>query len=193
MTPDSPAPQDPIAATEAAANEASETVRAAATDATANLETATAAVADSAESANQDGAKAAAAASRTATGAFDEARERLNAMASSLPGPAQELFKPFRAGGDALGKGLGSSYATAMEGMAEFNSKAIAAWRNNAESTIRHWQNLAAVKSLSEAISLSAEHTRQQLEAVTTQTRELSSLATRIVRDAADPLKFTGR
>ena len=125
--------------------------------------------------------------------AFGAARDRLNAMSGSLPPAGQDLLRPFQAGGGAFGKGLESSYAKTIEGMAEFNSKAIAAWRNNAESTIRHWQSLASVKSLSEAISLSAEHTRQQLEAVTLQTRELSTLATRIVRQASDPLKFTGR
>lgn len=193
MMPDSNGPQDPVQATEALADAGAEAVQAAATDAAADLETTTAAMADGAQAANRDGAETDATASRATSDAFGAARERLNAMAGAMPAPAQELFRPLRSGGEAFGKGLESSYATTMEGMAEFNSKAIAAWRSNAESTIRHWQSLAAVKSLSEAIALNAEHTRKQLEAVTTQTRELSALATRIVRDAADPLKITGR
>lgn len=195
MTPETDGPQDPAQAdpaqaTEAVAGETVEAVRSVANDAAADLGSATAALADGAQSANQQAAEAATAASQTTADAFGMARERLNAMASAMPGPTQDLLRPFRSGNDALGKGLESSYATTIEGMAEFNSKAIAAWRSNAESTIQHWQNLVAVKSLSEAIALSAAHTRQQLEAMTSQTRELSALATRIVRDAADPLKL---
>ena len=92
-----------------------------------------------------------------------------------------------------MGKGAEASYPTALERMAEFNGKAIAAWRTNAESAIQHWRTLASVTSLSEAISLNAEHARRQMDAVRAQTQELSTLATRIVRDAADPLKFSGR
>ena len=154
---------------------------------------ASAAMANQAEAANEDGARAASAAVGTASEAFGAARDRLNAMSASLPPLGQDMFRPFQSGGEALGKGLESSYATAMEGMAEFNGKAIAAWRSNAESMLRHWQSLASVKSLSEAIALNAEHTRAQLEAVTAQTRDLSALATRIMRGAADPLKTTKR
>lgn len=193
MLPNDANPQDPMTIAEDTAGEAVNNARAAATDASETLESATAAMADGAQAANRQAGDAAASASRTSADAFGEARERLNAMADSLPRPAQELLRPFQAGSDAFGKGLGASYVTAMEGMAEFNSKAIAAWRSNAESAIRHWQGLATAKSLSEAVALNAEHTRQQLETVAAQTRELSALATRIVRDAADPMKLTGR
>ena len=187
MTPDNAGPQHPVETPAAVAGETADAVRSMVADEAAGLDAATATLAEGAESATRE---AAATASRATADAFGMARERLNAMADSLPGQAPELLRPFRSGGAALGQGMESGYATAIEGMAEFNSKAIAAWRSNAESTIQHWQSLVAVKSLSEAIALSAAHTRKQLEAMTSQTRELSALATRIVRDAADPLKL---
>lgn len=193
MLPDDANPQNPATLMEDAAAEAVNAAGSATAETANRLEGAASTAADAAQSATRQANEAAVSATRAGADAFGEARERLNAMADSLPRPAQDMLRPFQAGGDALGKGLGASYVTAMEGMAEFNSKAVAAWRSNAEATIRHWQGLASVKSLSEAIALNAEHTRQQLETVAGQTRELSALATRIVRDAANPLKLTGR
>jgi phasin family protein len=157
---------------------------------TANLmHEATEAAATQTEQWNSRATEAAAAGARGAAEAFHEARERLTTMQPfAIP-----AFDTMRQSGEGFAQGMQSSYASTLENMAEFNSKAVAAWRANAESTIQHWQSLAGVKTMSEAIALSAEHTRKQMEAMSSQAKELSDLASRMVRDAADPLKMMGR
>jgi hypothetical protein len=145
--------------------------------------------AGAAEQMNASAAKTASAFSTETAEAFGAARDRLQSLVGSSPLGNPGMLESFKTGGDALGKSVQASYQNAADGMAEFNSKAIEAWRTNAEAAIAHWQNLASVKTLSEAIAINAEHTRRQMETLSTQSRELSALAGRIVRGAVDPLK----
>ncbi|MDX7952786.1 phasin family protein [Lichenihabitans sp. Uapishka_5] len=179
MTPDSSGPTEPVHdETVGQGSEATPTPPGSAVD---GLEGAAEGVLDGAETASKVGADLAADAVRATSEALDEAREQLNVMARSLPPASADMPKLF-------GAGLQARSIGTLEGMAAFNSKAMAAWRSNAEATIRHWQSLAGTRSLSDAIALSAEHARQELEAMTAQTRELSNLATTIMRGAVDPL-----
>lgn len=175
------------------AAQVSEGVSALGSEAASHMMDATKTVADEIEAVNSQAAEVLTAASQETSQAFDAARQHLNAMWSSLPGGSPRPLGSLQTAADSLGKGAEAAYATTLERMAEFNSTAIAAWRTNAEATIQHWRNLASVKSLSEAISLNATHARRQMDAVRAQTTELSTLATRIVREATNPSKSTDR
>jgi phasin len=84
---------------------------------------------------------------------------------------------------------LEDTYATASKGAAEFNLKTLDALRANINASFDYVQQLMGVKTLSEAVELSASHMRRQFDALTAQGKELSSLATKVQTDAAEPIK----
>ena len=116
--------------------------------------------------------------------AFSAARSRL----AGLEGPGLEqgraMLDQIRIGTNALSGAMGLSYTRTSSGIAELNAKAITAWRTNAEALVTHWKKLASVRSLSELITLSSEHAREQIEAMSAQTREFADLAGKITREA---------
>lgn len=117
------------------------------------------------------------------TEAFDQARSRLQQM--GMPGLdfGQAMLDQFRTGADQLSQRMSGGYGRTAQTIAEFNAKAVEAWRKNAEATITHWQTLAGVTNWSEMIALNTAHARNQIEAMTAQTRELAEIAGRIARD----------
>ena len=84
---------------------------------------------------------------------------------------------------------LEDTYATASRGAAEYNLKALDALRSNINSSFDYVQQLMGVKTLSEAVELSASHVRKQFDALTAQSKELSSLVTKVQSEAAEPIK----
>ncbi len=84
---------------------------------------------------------------------------------------------------------LEDTYATASKGAAELNLKALEALRANINASFDYVQQLMGVKTLSEAVELSAGHMRKQFDTLTAQGKELSSLATKVQTDAAEPIK----
>jgi phasin len=84
---------------------------------------------------------------------------------------------------------LEDTYATASKGVAEYNLKALEALRANTNASFDYAQQLMGVKTLSEAVELSASHVRKQFDALTTQSKELSTLVAKVGTDAAEPIK----
>jgi phasin len=82
-----------------------------------------------------------------------------------------------------------SSFEQAAKNLQAFSSKAFEAYQNNATASVNYAQALAGVRTVSEAIALISEHTRQQYEALVSQSKELSSLAQKLALDSAGPLK----
>jgi phasin len=86
-----------------------------------------------------------------------------------------------------------SSYATAVRGAQDYNNKLIEFAQANTNAAFEFFQNLAAVKSPSEFLELSAQHARKQVETMTDQTRQLAELARKVTAASAHPLKQTGK
>jgi phasin len=84
---------------------------------------------------------------------------------------------------------LEDTYATASKGAAELNVKALEALRANINASFDYVQQLMGVKTLSEAVELSATHMRKQFDTLTAQSKELSSLATKVQTETAEPIK----
>ncbi len=63
------------------------------------------------------------------------------------------------------------------------------AYQANAAASMEYMKALATVHSVSEAIALQSEHMRKQYEALSTQAKELTTLAQQVAADAAGPLK----
>ena len=82
-----------------------------------------------------------------------------------------------------------NSYAMAVKGAQDYSIKAIEFAQSNISATVDFTQKLSGVKSPSDFIELSADHSRKQFEALTEQTKELAELAQKIALATAQPLK----
>ena len=89
---------------------------------------------------------------------------------------------------DATGS-LESSYATAAKGLTDLNAHVFSAMRANGEAMFDLVKALSSVKSMDEIVSVQTAHVRQQVETLTTQTKELAALAQKVAADAAAPIK----
>ena len=82
-----------------------------------------------------------------------------------------------------------NSFSTAVKGAQDYNNKFVEFVHANTNAAFEFLQRLSNVKSPSAFVALSTEHTRQQLETLTEQTRQLSTLAQKSTLATAEPLK----
>jgi phasin len=80
-------------------------------------------------------------------------------------------------------------YSTAVKGAQEYNTKVIEFANANTEAAFAFAKKLSAVKSPSDFIELSTEHSCKQFETLTEQTKELAALAQNVTLAATEPLK----
>ena len=84
---------------------------------------------------------------------------------------------------------LEDTYAKASKGTTEYNLKLIEAARINTNAAFDFATELFNAKSLSDVVELSTAHLRKQVEAMTAQTKELTSLAQKVASETAEPIK----
>ena len=84
---------------------------------------------------------------------------------------------------------LKDSYATAVKGAQEYNSKVMEFAKANTEAAFAFAQSLSGIKSPSDFITLSTEHSRKQLETLAEQSKELAALVQKISLASTEPLK----
>jgi phasin len=84
---------------------------------------------------------------------------------------------------------LEDTYAKASKGTTEYNLKLIEAARVNTNAAFDFATELFNAKSLSDVVELSTAHLRKQVEAMTAQTKELTSLAQKVATETAEPIK----
>jgi phasin len=82
-----------------------------------------------------------------------------------------------------------NSYATALQGVQDYNNKFIEFAHANTNAAFDFAQRLTDVKSPSALVELSTEHARKQLETLTEQTKQLAALAQKVTLATAEPLK----
>ena len=80
-------------------------------------------------------------------------------------------------------------YSTAVKGAQDYNNKLIEFAQANTVAAFDFVQKLSGVKSPSAFIELSTEHSREQFETLTEQTKELAALAQKVTLATAQPLK----
>lgn len=87
-------------------------------------------------------------------------------------------------------QGTGAPAATApADAIGEYNAKLFEMARNNMAATGALFAALVQAKSVPEAVALNADHLRRQMETMTTQGRELATLAQKLALDAMQPFK----
>ena len=109
----------------------------------------------------------------TETGA-EQSREALEKLGSATTEAADVMTK---------------SCSTALKGIQDYSSKVVEFTQSNTKSYVEFLQRLAGVKSPSEFLELSTDHTRSQLEKMVDQGRQLTALAQQVTLATAEPLK----
>jgi phasin len=79
--------------------------------------------------------------------------------------------------------------STALKGMQDYNSKVIEFAHENTKSYADFMQKLVGVKSPTDFIQVSRDHTQRQLETLTKQAKELAALVQQTTEATVEPLK----
>ena len=82
-----------------------------------------------------------------------------------------------------------NSYSTAVKGAQDYNTKVIEFAQANTQAALDFVQKLSGVKSPSDFIELSIDHSRKQFEKLTEQTKELAEVAQKVTLATVEPLK----
>ena len=80
-------------------------------------------------------------------------------------------------------------YSKGIKGAQDYNNKVLEFAQTNTEAAFGFAQKLSDVKSPSDFIELSTEHSRKQFETLTEQTKELAALAQKVTLATAEPLR----
>ena len=111
----------------------------------------------------------------------------------ALPGngsaQAKEAFEKMSAATGEAAALIKNSYSTAIKGAQDYNNKVLEFAQTNTEAAFGFAQKLSNVKSPSDFIELSTEHSRKQYETLTEQTKELAALAQKVTLATAEPLR----
>lgn len=81
------------------------------------------------------------------------------------------------------------TFETSRQGMVEFNHKAVDAAKANTDAAFAFMKDLMAAKSLAEAIELQSTYTRQQFDALSTQSKDMQEFVTKLSSDVTAPVK----
>ena len=90
---------------------------------------------------------------------------------------------------DEASNALEASYAHAKTGVSELNVKALEALRATAEANFDFVKSVIGVRSLADYVTLHSEFVRKQIEMLTGQTKELSTLAQKVATESVEPIK----
>jgi len=82
-----------------------------------------------------------------------------------------------------------NSFSTAVKGAQDYNTKFIEFAQANTEASLDFVQKLSGLKSPSDIIELSTDHSRKQFETLSEQTKELVELAQKVTLATVEPLK----
>ena len=126
---------------------------------------------------------------RPTSSAKADASRAFSEMAEKGATQARETFENMGAATTQAADVIKASSSTALKGMQDFNNKFLEFAYTNANAAFDFVQRLHGVKSPSELMELSTAHTRNQIQAVTEQTKQLVEHAQKAVLATAEPLK----
>ena len=118
-----------------------------------------------------------------------DATQAFRATAENGSAQAKEAFEKMSAATAEATDLIKNSYSTAVKGAQDYNTKVIEFAQANTEATLDFVQKLSGVKSPSDFIELSTDHSRKQFETLTEQTKELAALAQKVTLATVEPLK----
>jgi phasin len=84
---------------------------------------------------------------------------------------------------------ISDNYSTAFKGAQDYNTKVMEFAHTNSQASLDFAKTLAGVKTPSDFIEFSTEHSHRQFETLTDQTKILAALAQEVALTTAKPLK----
>lgn len=102
---------------------------------------------------------------------------------------AKTAYERLRASAEEASDAIEESYGATSKGLAEISSKMVEAARAQTNAHFDFISALMGVKSVSQAVELHTTHVRQQLEALTSHSKEMATLTQQIATDSAKPYK----
>jgi phasin len=128
-------------------------------------------------------------AARNYTSKSTDGPQVMREVAEKSTAQARENFEKLSAASGEASEAMRTAYLTAMKGAQNYSAKVIEFAQANADATFAFAKELSRVKSPSEFIELSSEHTRQQFEVLTQQAKDLAELAQKVTVESAEPFK----
>ena len=116
-------------------------------------------------------------------------RDATQASSGNGSAQAKQAFEKMSAATGEAATLFKNSYSTAIKGAQDYHNKVLEFAQINTEAAFGFAQKLADVKSPSDFMEMSTEHSRKQFETLTEQTKELAALAQRVTLTAAEPLR----
>ena len=129
------------------------------------------------------------AAQKPASSPMTAAPQAFREMAEKGTTQAKETYEKMNAATAETTDLIKNSYSMAVKGAQDYNTKFIEFAQTNSKAAFDFVQKLSGVKSPSDFIELSTEHSRKQLETLTEQTKELAALAQKVTLATVEPLK----
>ena len=129
------------------------------------------------------------AAQKPASSPMTAAPQAFREMAEKGTTQAKETYEKMNAATAETTDLIKNSYSMAVKGAQDYNTKFIEFAQTNSKAAFDFVQKLSGVKSPSDFIELSTEHSRKQFETLTEQTKELAALAQKVTLATVEPLK----
>jgi phasin len=117
-----------------------------------------------------------------------DATQAFHAAAEKGTAQAKEAFEKVSAATTETTDLIKNSVSMAVKGAQDYNNKVIEFAQINTKTALDFVQRLSGVKSPSDFIELSTDHSRKQFEALTEQTGELAALAQKVTLATVEPL-----
>ena len=127
--------------------------------------------------------------STTAKPAKIDATQAFRATAEKGTAQAKEAFEKMSAATAETTDLIKNSYSIAVKGAQEYNAKVNEFAQTNTKVALEFVQKLLGVKSPSDVIELSTDHSRKQYETLSEQAKELAALAQKATLATIEPLK----
>ena len=118
-----------------------------------------------------------------------DATQAIRATTEKGTAQAKEAFEKVSAATAEAADLIKNSVSTAVKGAQDYNNKFIEFAQANTKAALDFVQKLSGVKSPSDFIELSTDHSREQFETLTEQTKELAALAHKVTLATVEPLK----
>jgi len=118
-----------------------------------------------------------------------DATQAFRATAEKGSAQAKEAFEKMSGATAEATDLIKNSYSTAVKGAQDYNTKLIEFAQANTQAALDFVQKLSGVKSPSDFIELSTDHSRKQFESLAEQTKELAALAQKVALASVEPLK----
>lgn len=112
-----------------------------------------------------------------------------NAELRDVADQSKKVFEKIGAATSDAAEAMKNCCSTALKGMQDYNSKLIEFTQINAKSHVEFLQKLAGVKSPTEMLELSSNHTHSQLERLADQAKQLTELTKEVALATAEPVR----